>query len=117
MKVDLSFCIIFLVILFWIFLLIYYGNARKCPNCGKRKFQWSDDLDKKHTCKKCGHKFTFDNNEYHDYYQHDDDDGDIVFIDIAGVLTASEADEVMKTIDVENYTVHKKITAETDYEI
>lgn len=115
MKVDLSFCIIFLVILFWIFLLIYYGNARKCPNCGKRKFQWSDDLDKKHTCKKCGHKFTFDNNEYHDYYQHDD--GDIVFIDIAGVLTSSEVDEVMKTIDVENYTVHKKITSETDYEI
>jgi len=46
-------------------------------------------------------------------YQHDGDIA-IVFIDIAGVQTAAEADEVMKTIAVENYTVHEKITSETD---
>lgn len=53
------------IILFWIFLFIYYGNSKKCPNCGKRKFQWSNDLDKEYTCKKCGHKFTFyDSSDY-----------------------------------------------------
>lgn len=46
-------------------------------------------------------------------YTHDGDIG-IVFIDIAGVQTAAEADEVMKTIAVENYTVSERITSETD---
>lgn len=46
-------------------------------------------------------------------YQHDGDIA-IVFIDIDGVQTGAEADSVMKTIDVANYTVSERITSADD---
>ena len=38
----------------------------------------------------------------------------IVYNDIAGVQTKEEADNVMKTIPVDNYQIHEKITSATD---